>query len=95
MVELINTGEREGEAVIQLYICDDYASLVRPIKELKGYEKISLKPGECKKVSFTLTEEMLKFWSANGRFEAEEGSFTVWVSDSSDINEEIKFNFVR
>ena len=94
-VDVINMGEREGEDVIQLYICDDYASLVRPIKELKGYEKISLKPGECKKVSFTITEETLKFWSANGKFEAEEGSFTVWVSDSSDLNEGIMFNLVR
>ena len=94
-VEVTNTGLREGEDVIQLYICDDYASLVRPIKELKGYEKVSLKPGECKKVSFTLTEETLKFWSANGRFEAEEGSFTVWVSDSSDLKEETKFTFVK
>ena len=94
-VNVVNTGDREGETVIQLYICDDFASLVRPVKELKAYEKISLKPKESKRVSFTVNEEMLKFWTENRRFEAEEGSFSVWVSDSSNVEGDTKFNFVK
>lgn len=94
-VDVRNTGNREGETVIQLYICDDYASLVRPVKELKGYKKISLKPNEGKTVSFEITEEMLKFWTANGKFEAENGLFTVWVSDSSKVKDGIKFTLKK
>lgn len=94
-VEVQNTGDREGEAVLQLYICDEQASLARPIKELKGFKKISLKPNERKRAAFTITEESLKFWTANGRFEAEEGVFTVWVSDSSDVKDGVKFVFEK
>lgn len=83
-VTVENTGTREGETTLQLYLCDEHASLVRPVKELKGYQKITLKPNERKKVLFVITEEMLKFWSANGRFEAEDGWFTVWVANSSE-----------
>lgn len=90
-VDVQNTGHREGETVIQLYICDDYASLVRPVKELKGYQKISLKPSEVKKVSFTITEQALRFWTANGKFSSESGVFTAWVSDSSDVKDGVKF----
>lgn len=89
-VDVTNTGDRAGETVVQLYICDDYASLVRPVKELKGYQKIALQSKESKKVSFTITEKMLEFWTANGKFEAEKGSFTVWVADSSDVKDGVK-----
>ena len=94
-VNVTNIGEKEGETVLQLYICDEYASLVRPIKELKGFKKISLKSHEKRDFSFTITEEMLKFWSANEKFEAESGSFTVWVSDSSITNQGVKFIFTK
>ena len=63
--------------------------------ELKGYKKISLKPGESQKVSFTVTEKLLKFWSANGKFESEAGSFTAWVSDSSSVKEGVKFTLTK
>ncbi len=94
-VDVRNTGDRSGETVVQLYICDDYASLVRPVKELKAYQKIGLKPNESKKVSFEITEEMLKFWTANGKFEAEIGSFTVWISDSSNVKDGVKFSLIN
>ncbi len=90
-VDVQNTGDRSGETIVQLYICDDYASLVRPVKELKAYQKISLRPNERKKVSFKITEEILKFWTANGKFETESGSFTIWVSDSSNVKDGAKF----
>lgn len=88
--EVQNVGNTDGEVILQLYICDEYSSLVRPIKELKGFQKIFLKKGEKKKVSFTVTEETLKFWSANGRFEVEDGSFILWISESSDVKDGVK-----
>ena len=90
-VDVENTGKREGETVLQLYICDEHASLVRPVKELKGYQKIKLSSSEKKRISFTLTEDLLKFWSANDRFEAERGWFTVWISDSSNVGKGVRF----
>lgn len=79
-----NTGEREGSDVLQLYIRDVTASVARPVKELKGIEKVSLKPGEKKEISFRITEEMLRFVRADGSYGSEPGKFRVWISDSSD-----------
>ncbi len=79
-----NTGEREGSDVLQLYIRDVIASVARPVKELKGIEKVSLKPGEKKEISFRITEEMLRFVRADGSYGSEPGKFRVWISDSSD-----------
>lgn len=86
-----NIGSMAGEIVVQLYIRDDFASLVRPIKELKAYKKIMLQPNESKTVSFEISESTLKFWSENNKFEAETGSFTVWISDNSNLKDGIKF----
>ena len=79
-----NTGEREGSDVLQLYIRDVTASVARPVKELKGIEKVSLKPGEKKEIGFRITEEMLRFVRADGSYGSELGKFRVWISDSSD-----------
>ena len=79
-----NTGEREASDVLQLYIRDVTASVARPVKELKGIEKVSLKPGEKKEISFRITEEMLRFVRADGSYGSEPGKFRVWISDSSD-----------
>lgn len=79
-----NTGVREGSDVLQLYIRDVTASVARPVKELKGIEKVSLKPGEKKEISFRITEEMLRFVRADGSYGSEPGKFRVWISDSSD-----------
>lgn len=92
--EVKNIGEVVGEETVQLYICDDYASLVRPVKELKAFKKVTLKPNESKTVSFEITEDTLKFWSANGKFEAENGSFTVWVENSSNVGNGLKFKWL-
>lgn len=92
-VNVKNVGERDGEEVVQLYICDEHASLVRPVKELKGYQKIALKAGEEKSVTFSITEETLKFWTANNAFEAEDGFFSVWIENSSELSEGVRFYF--
>ena len=93
-VAVKNTGKVAGETVVQMYICDKYASLVRPVKELKGYKKVSLQAGEETQVAFEITEDTLKFWTANGKFEAEKGAFDVWVSDCSDATACDTFEFL-
>jgi beta-glucosidase len=79
-----NTGNYEGEEVAQLYIHDKVAAIVRPVKELKSFSKFSLKPGESRKVEFTLTDKELGFYTGEGEFVVEPGEFEVMVGGSSD-----------
>ena len=86
-VTVTNTGKFEGKASLQLYLRDLSASVVRPVKELKGIEKIRLAPGESKKVSFPITEDMLRFHRADGSFGSEPGKFMLWIGlDSTTDN---------
>lgn len=78
-----NTGKRAGEEVVQLYIRDKFASVVRPVTELKGFKKIRLQPYEEKEVSFVIDEETLKFYTAKGKFEAENGEFDLMLGFNS------------
>ena len=87
-----NAGKVGGEEVTQLYIHDKFASVVRPIKELKGFEKFYLAAGESKKVSFTLTDEFLGFFNNNGKFTVEPGEFEVMIGTSS--NEGLRGSFL-
>tara|TARA_R110002049_G_scaffold32570_9_gene108319 strand:- start:127 stop:2454 length:2328 start_codon:yes stop_codon:yes gene_type:complete len=82
-VNVTNTGDRAGEEVVQLYIRDLVGSLVRPIKELKGFKKVMLKAGETKGITFTINTEMLQFYTANKIWEVEPGEFSVWVGGDS------------
>lgn len=92
-LNVTNTGKREGKEVVQLYIGDDKATVLRPVKELKGFEKISLAPGETKQVTFTITADDLKFFDeATHSWKAETGKFTAYVgSSSTDIRGKVKF----
>jgi len=83
-VTVKNTGNREGSEVVQLYINDVQASISRPLKELKGFQKISLKPGESKVVEFAINAELLKFYNSELKFVCEPGEFQVMIGDSSD-----------
>lgn len=83
-IVLKNTGAYDGEEVVQLYLQDCFASMVRPVKELKGYQKVQLKAGEEKEVSFVITEDMLKFYQEDETFDAEDGTFKVMIGNSSD-----------
>jgi beta-glucosidase len=88
-----NNGQREGKEVVQLYIDDEISSMVTPIIELKGFEKISLKAGEKKTVTFTLTPESLQMLDANMQWVVEPGAFKVMVGSScEDIRLEGEFN---
>ncbi len=91
---LSNTGGLYGEEVVQLYVQDLYGSVTRPVKELKGFEKVGLEPGESKEIQFTISEDDLKFFDINMNFVAEDGDFKLWVStSSSDESNERSFNF--
>ena len=82
-VEVSNTGSRDGEEVVQLYIRDLVASLTRPIKELRGFQKMMIKAGETKTVHFTINAETLHFYSVNKKWEVEPGDFHVWIGGDS------------
>lgn len=82
-VTVTNTGSRDGAEVVQLYIRDLVGSVTRPVKELKGFEKIFLKAGESRKVSFNITPELLKFYNYDLQFVCEPGDFDVMIGGNS------------
>jgi beta-glucosidase len=86
---LTNEGTYEGANVVQLYIADPYASIARPIKELKGFQKVTLKPGESRVVRFEIGKEQLKFINAELKEVVESGRFEVQLGlDSRDVLEQ-------
>ncbi len=82
-VTIKNTGKYEGTEVAQLYIRDLYGSVTRPVKELKGFRRVSLEPGESRTVEFELSSGDLAFYTADGVWKAEPGDFKLWVGSSS------------
>jgi beta-glucosidase len=91
-VDISNVGDYDGKEVAQLYIRDLVGSIVRPVRELKGFELIMLKKGETKTVEFLLTQEELGFYNNNGEFIIEAGDFEVYVGGSSDATLKSTFN---
>ncbi|WP_299840155.1 beta-glucosidase BglX [uncultured Tenacibaculum sp.] len=92
-VTVTNTGKVVGKEVVQLYIRDIIASVTRPVKELKGFELISLKPSESKEITFTLTEKELGFFNNQGKYIVEPGEFKVFVGGSSVTSLETIFQY--
>lgn len=91
--DVTNTGDRNGEEIVQLYIRDMVASVTRPVKELKGFEKLSLKPGETRQVKFEISEKDLMFYDLNMNYAAEPGDFKLWIAASSaDETNELDFH---
>ena len=82
-VTVTNTGNREGAEVVQLYIRDMVGSIARPVQELKGFERITLKPGESRLVTFTIDAELLKFYNKDLNYVCEPGDFEVMVGPNS------------
>ncbi|MDA3957243.1 glycoside hydrolase family 3 N-terminal domain-containing protein [Oceanispirochaeta sp.] len=80
---LSNTGQREGDEIVQLYIRDQYASLVRPVKELKAFKRVSLKPGQSAGITFTVPSDMLSFCLSDTRRVVEPGDFDFMIGSSS------------
>jgi len=94
-IEVKNTGNFDGEEVVQLYLQDIYGSVTRPVKELKGFQKMFIKKGETKTVTFTLTEEMLKFYNSDLKFAAEKGDFNLYIGANSRDNQTSRFTFTK
>lgn len=90
-VTVTNSGNRSGEEVVQLYIRDHTASIIRPVKELKGFEKVSLKAGESKTISFTLSPNDLSFYNAEGKLILEPGKFSVFTGGNSRDTRQVDF----
>jgi len=81
--DVTNTGKREGAEVVQMYIRDLVSSVTRPVKELKGFQKVSLRPGETKTVAFEITPDSLAFYDVNMKFVVEPGEFLIMFGNSS------------
>ena len=90
-VVLKNTGNFKGKEVVQLYIRDHFASSIRPVKELKGFELVELKPGESRKVTFAIDAELLQFYSARKTWEAEPGAFSLFIGSNSSTKRMVDF----
>ena len=90
-VQVTNTGKYEAEEVVQLYLRDLEASISRPKKELKGFQKIKLKPGETKEVIFEITEPLLRFYNSNLQFVSEPGAFDLMIGTNSVDVETVRF----
>lgn len=82
-VDVKNTGDRPGVETVQLYVRDKWGSVARPVKELKGFIKLALEPGESREAVFTLTSEDLKFYTRSMEYQAEPGEFIVWAGGDS------------
>ena len=83
LVDVTNTGQRAGTEVVQMYIRDRVSSVTRPVKELKGFQKLSLQPGETRTVTLNITPECLAFYDINMRYVVEPGEFEIMVGNSS------------
>ena len=96
-VPVTNSGKVVGKEVVQLYIGDDKASVMRPVKELKHFTKVELQPGQTEVVEFTITPDDLMFFDAdNHQWKAEPGIFTVYVgSSSADIRGKAQFELAQ
>jgi beta-glucosidase len=92
-VEVENIGPRVGDEVVQLYIRDVAASVTRPVRELKGFQRATLQPGEKRRLQFTLTPELLGFYNREMRFVVEPGEFKVMVGTSSADQHELTASF--
>jgi beta-glucosidase len=94
-VTVTNTGTRQGKETVQLYIRDMVGSVTRPVKELKGFQKISLQAGESKIVSFTIGIDDLKFYNSDLKWVAEPGDFKLMIGTNSADIKEIAFTLVK
>ena len=94
-VDIKNTGNFDGKEVSQLYIRDLVGTVTRPIKELKGFQKIALKKGEKQTVTFEISVEDLKFYNSDLEFVAEPGEFEVFIGKDSNVSTSTKIELVK
>lgn len=94
-VKLTNSGKRDGSEVAQLYVRDLVACVTRPVRELKGFERVILKAGESRRVTFTLTPEELSFWRIDMTYGQQAGDYDLWVGGDSNATLIGRFNVVE
>jgi beta-glucosidase len=94
-VDVTNTGKYDGKEVVQLYIRDVVGSVTRPLKELKGFQKVEIKKGEKKTIRFEISVEDLKFYNSNLEFIAEPGDFQVFLGADSSTNKFMSFKLIK
>ena len=92
-VTVTNTGSREGTEVVQLYLRDLVGSVTRPVKQLKGFQRVTLAPGESRDVCFTLTQEMLSFYRQDMTWGPESGHFHLFIGGASDDVRQASFSY--
>ena len=93
-VTVTNTGGCDGEEVVQCYVQDCVSRLTRPVRELKGFERVALKPGESRRVAFDLGAEELSYYGPGGKWVLEPGDFKVWVGNDSNASLEGSFSVI-
>lgn len=93
-VTVKNTGKRRGAETVQLYIRDDAGSVVRPVRELRGFQKLWLEPEEEREIRFEITAELLKFHDIHMKYQAEPGSFTVFIGNDSRTQNQAAFTLL-
>jgi beta-glucosidase len=95
-MDITNTGKYEGEEVVQLYLQDKYASLIRPIIELKDFQKLKLGIGQTKTIKFVIDNQKLSFYNEKLEFNSEPGDFNLMVGSSSeDIRLKSSFELIK
>ena len=94
-VTLTNSGKYDGAEVVQLYIRDLVGSITRPVKELKGFQKIYLKAGESKKVTFTISPDDLKFYNSDLKYDWEAGDFDIMIGTNSEDVKKVRINWQK
>ena len=94
-VTVKNTGKRDGYEVVQLYICDKAASIIRPLKELKGFQKVFIKAGQSVKIDFQITSDLLKFYNSDLEYVCEPGDFDAMIGCNSVELKSAKFTLVE
>ena len=94
-ITVTNSGNYDGAEVVQLYIRDRVGSITRPVKELKGFQKVYLKKGESQKVTFNISSEDLKFYNNALKYDWEAGEFDVMIGTNSDEVQITKINWTK
>ena len=92
-ITVTNTGEREGTEVVQMYIRDLVGSVTRPVKQLKGFQRVTLKPGESREVVFTIDKETISFWRQDMTWGPEAGDFNIFIGGASDKVKTASFSY--
>lgn len=92
-VTVTNSGNYDGEEVVQMYIWDQVASVTQPVKKLKGFQKITLRKGESKEVTFAITAEELRFYNSDLKWIVEPGKFKVYIGESSNTSRAASFEY--